>query len=336
MPARHRPTQPPGRHAQPDSPSGSSRASLWAVVKRAGAEFRRDNATDLAAGLTYYGILSIVPGLIVLLSVVSLAGVNTRQLTAQVGNVTPGSSAKVIDTLIKQAQAHHGGAGAAAIIGIVVALWSASGYVAAFMRASNRVYKIGEGRPFWKKAPVRLGLTLFAVLLLVAMAVIVVVTGPVAHLVGNVIGAGSVLVTVWEIAKWPVLLVLVSLLLAVFFWAAPNAKQGGIKWVSPGGLIATITWVVLSALFALYVTYFSSYNRTYGSLAGIVVFLLWLWLSNVSLLLGLEVNAEVARQRAVSGGLPEGVEPFAEPRDTQKLSDEDRSAVGRASAARGR
>lgn len=331
------PRRPAGGGSQeetPDSPTELSRPSWWAVLKRTRVEFSNDNVTDLAAALTYYGLLSIVPGLIVLLSILGLTGAGTHQLTAQVGNVAPGSSAKVIDTLIKQAESHHSGAGIAAIVGIVIALWSASGYVAAFMRASNRVYDIGEGRPFWKKAPIRLALTLFAVVLLVAMAVIVVVTGPVARSVGNAVGAGSVVVTVWSIAKWPVLLVLVSVLLAVLFWAAPNARQAGIKWVSPGGVIATVLWLVLSAIFALYVTYFSSYNKTYGSLAGIVVLLVWLWLSNVSLLFGLEINAELEHQRAIAEGLPPDVEPFAEPRDTRKLSDEHKEAVARAREAR--
>ena len=204
------------------------------------------------------------------------------------------------------------------------------------MRASNRVYDIGEGRPIWKTAPIRLGLTLFAVILLVAMAVIVVATGSVAHAVGNTIGLGSTAMLIWDIAKWPVLVVLISVLLAVLFWAAPNAKQAGIKWISPGGVIATVIWLVISALFALYVTDFSSYNKTYGSLAGIVVFLVWLWLTNIALLLGLEINAELEHQRAIAQGLPEDVEPFAEPRDTRKLSDEHRRQVDASTAARQR
>ena len=320
----------------PESPTDLSRPSLWSVMRRARVEFSNDNVTDLAAGLTYYGVLAIVPGLIVLLSVLGLTGTSTHQLTSQATSVAPGSTGQLIKTLIHQAQGHHSGAGIAAIAGIVVALWSASGYVAAFMRASNRVYDIGEGRPIWKTAPIRLGVTLFAVVLLVAMAVIVVVTGPVAHSVGSTIGAGSAAVTVWEIVKWPVLVVLISILLAVLFWASPNARQPGIKWISPGGIIATIVWLIVSALFALYVTYFSSYNKTYGSLAGVVVFLVWLWLSNISLLFGLEINAELEHQRAIAEGLPEDMEPFAEPRDTRKLSDEHRRAVDQMREARRR
>jgi membrane protein len=320
----------------PGSPTDLPRSSMVAVLKRTRHEFKNDNLTDLAAALTYYAILSVVPGLIVLVSVLGLAGRSTtQQVVDQVKTITPGSSAKVVQTLITQAQSHRGGAGAAAIAGVVVALWSASGYVAAFMRASNRVYAIGEGRPVWKTAPVRLGVTIVAVVFLVAMAVIVVVTGPVAKAVGDTIGAGSTAVLIWDIVKWPILLLLISVLLAILFWASPNAKQAGIKWVSPGGIAATILWLVLSALFALYVTDFSSYDRTYGSLAGIVVFLIWLWLSNLALLLGAEINAELEHGRAIATGLPAEVRPFAKPRDTRKLSPEDKTAVERAKMASG-
>jgi membrane protein len=169
--------------------------------------------------------------------------------------------------------------------------------------------------------------------MLVAMAAVVVLTGSVAGAVGKAIGVGGTAVTVWDIAKWPVLVVLISILLAVIFWAAPNARQGGIKWISPGGVFATIVWIVVSALFALYVADFSSYNRTYGSLAGVVVFLVWLWLTNVALLAGLEINAELERERAIARGLPADVEPFAQPRDTRKMSEEERRSVEHARAA---
>lgn len=316
---------------EPASPAQLSKSSLRAVAKRVRVEFADDNVTDLAAALTYYAVLAVVPGLIVLLSIVGLTGAtNVHQLTTQVTSLSPGSTGKVVQTLIRQAQAHHGGAGVAAIVGIVVMLWSASGYVGAFMRAANRVYDIGEGRPIWKTVPLRLGITAFAVVMLVAMAAIVVLTGSVARAVATPIGVGGTAVSVWDVAKWPVLLLLVSVLLAVLFWASPNAKQQGIKWISPGGVIATLIWMVISALFALYVTEFSSYNKTYGPLAGIVVFLVWLWLTNVSLLLGLEVNAELERERAIVEGLPEDVEPFAEPRDTRKLTDDYRQRAEKA------
>ena len=321
---------------RPETPGELGKRSIWRVLRRTRQEFSEDHATDLAAALTYYGLMAVVPGLIVLVAIIGLVGGNPGQLTKQVTSVAPGSAAKVIQTLIGQAEAHRSGAGVAAIAGLAVAVWSASGYVAAFMRAANRVYDIGEGRPIWKTAPTRLAVTLFAVAMLVIMATFVVVTGSVAGAVGNAIGVGSTAVTVWDIAKWPALVVLISVLLAVLFWAAPNARQSGIRWMSPGGVLATIVWLVVSAAFALYVTDFSSYNRTYGSLAGVVVFLVWLWLTNASLLFGLELNAELERERMISHGLPEDVEPYVEARDTRKLSDEERQALQRSIELRGR
>jgi membrane protein len=319
----------------PSRPSELSEPSLFAVMKRAGKEFKHDNLTVLAAALTYYGILSIVPGLIVLFAILGLLGSNTtHHLVQQVQSVAPGSSAHFVRTLIKQAQADKKDAGIGAVVAILIALWSASGYVGAFRKASNIIYGIGEGRPLWKTLPLRFGVTIVAVVILVVAAVITVVSGPIAKQVGDSIGAGSTAVLVWNIVKWPVLFLLVSLLLAILFWASPNAKQGGFRWISPGGIIATVGWVAVSGLFALYVVNFSSYNKTYGSLAGVVIFLVWLWLTNIALLFGAEVNAELDHGRAMAEGLPEDVEPFAIPRDTRKLSDEDQLAVDEAEAAR--
>lgn len=319
----------------PDSPADLSRPSLVAVVRRARVEFGRDHLTDLAAALTYYGVLSIVPALIVLVAALGLLGQDTTdQAIAQVQAIAPGSSAEFVHTLIAQAQADRTGAGLGAVVGVLVALWSASGYVAAFMRASNVIYDMPEGRPIWKTLPIRVGLTVLAVLVMVASVVIVVVSGPVARQVGDVLGAGETVVLLWSILKWPVLLVLVSLLLAVLFWASPNVKQAGIKWVSPGGVIAVLIWLAVSGLFAVYVTNFASYNKTYGSLAGVVVFLVWLWLTNVAILLGAEVNAELDHALAIAKGLPEDVEPFAEPRDTRKLDEESTHAAAQARVVR--
>ncbi len=305
------------------------------AVKRARVEFKRDNLTDLAASLTYYGLLSLVPALVVLISALGLLGRDaTSEVISQVEAIAPGSSADFVRTLILQAQSNRTGAGLGAVIGLLVALWSASGYVSAFMRASNVIYDIPEGRPLWKTVPIRIGVTLFAVVVMVISTVIVVVSGPVARQVGSLIGAGDTAVVVWGVLKWPVLLVLVSVLFAVLFWASPNAKQGGVKWVSPGGAIAVLIWLVISGLFAVYVALFSSYNKTYGSLAGVIIFLVWLWLTNIAILLGAEVNAELDRSRAIAQGVPEDLEPFAEPRDTRAMDDIDKRAIAKASERR--
>jgi len=311
-----------------DSPTDLPKESLVAVVKRSAREFKRDVLTDLAAGLTYYALLSVVPALVVLFSVLGLLGPSSAQaVVTQAEQLVPGSASDVVRTLVQQAQANKGGAGFAAVIALAVALWSASGYVAAFMRASNVIYDIPEGRPIWKTLPIRLGVTLLSLIVLSVGTAIVVLSGPIAHRVGDLIGLGDTAVLVWNIVKWPVLLVLVSVLLAVLYWAAPNARQGGIRWVSPGGVIAVLLWILVSVLFSLYVAFASSYAETYGALAGVIIFMVWLWLTNIAILLGAEINAELNRGRAIAGGMPEDLEPFAEPRDTRKMDERDRRGI---------
>ncbi len=316
-------------------PTDLPKPSLVAVLKRARVEFRNDNLTTLAAALTYYAVLAMVPGLIVLFTAIGLFGKSlVNRVVHQVNAVAPGSAGQFVKSILTQVQSHRTGTGIVAVVGIAVALWSASSYVNGFRQASNVIYGIGEGRPVWKTVPMRVMVTAVAVVILVICALIVVVSGSVAAQVGNSIGAGHVAVVVWSIAKWPVLVVLVSALLAILYWATPNAKIGGIKWVSPGGVIATALWLILSGLFSIYVIHFSTYNKTYGSLAGIVIFLIWLWLSNVAVLLGAEVNAELDHAKAVAEGMPEDVRPFAEPRDTRKLDAHDRADVEAARTAR--
>jgi membrane protein len=317
-----------GGDQDPEGPANLPKDSLLAVLKRSRAEFRNDHLTTLAAALTYYGVLAMVPGLLVLFTALGLLGKHvTNNVAAQVNHVAPGSAGHFVQTLLHQAQSHKTGTGVTAIVGLVIALWSASSYVNGFRQASNVIYGIGEGRPLWKTLSLRLLVTVFAVVILVICAVIVVLSGSIASEVGNAIGVGHSALIVWSIAKWPVLLVLVSLLLAVLFWASPNAKQAGIRWISPGGLVATVMWLIVSALFAVYVANFSSYDKTYGPLAGIIIFLIWLWLSNIAILLGAEINAELDHAKAIAEGLPPDVRPFAEPRDTAKLDASDKQAV---------
>ncbi len=207
-------------------------------------------------------------------------------------------------------------------VGLAVALWSASGYVGAFMRASNAIWDVEEGRPAWKTIPLRLGVTSLLLVLMTASALAVVLTGPLAQRVGDVVGLGSTAVMVWDIAKWPVLVFVVSLMIALLYYASPNVKHPKFQWVSPGSLLAVLLWIAASALFAFYVANFGSYNKTYGALGGVIVFLTWLWITNNVILLGAEVNAEIERGRQIQGGLqPETKEPFLEPRDTRKMKD---------------
>ena len=304
-----------------DTPTQLDSDAKKGVLKRTFKEFKEDNLTDWAAALTYYGVLAIFPALIVLVSILGLVGQSaTQPLIDNLGTVAPGPAKEIFTSAIENLQGDQGAAGVLFAVGLLAALWSASGYVAAFMRASNAIYDMEEGRPVWKTLPVRVGLTLILLVLLAVTTIAVVLTGGLAEKVGDLVGLGSTAVDVWSIAKWPVLVVIVSFMFALLYWAAPNVKQPGFRWVSPGGVVAVIGWLIASGAFALYVANFSSYNKTYGSLAGVVVFLVWLWISNIVILLGAEFNAELERERAIDRGMrPEDKEPFAEPRDTRKM-----------------
>jgi membrane protein len=289
------------------------------VLKRTIREFREDNLTDWAAALTYYAILSIFPALLVLVSVLGLIGESaTEPLLDNLSEVTPGPAQEIVTSAIQNLNQNQGAAGVLFVVGLATALWSASSYVGAFMRASNAIYEVEEGRPFWKLRPVQIAVTLVMLILVSIGAVAVVITGPLAEQVGNVIGLGDAAVTAWDIAKWPVLVLLVSFMFSVLYWAAPNVKQPGFRWITPGGVLAVVLWIVASAAFALYVANFASYNKTYGSLGGVIAFLVWLWISNVAVLLGAEFNSEVERARELEAGVPEhetlSLEPRSEPR----------------------
>jgi membrane protein len=293
----------------------------WPVLKRTVREFREDNLTDWAAALTYYAVLAIFPALIVLVSILGLVGESaTQPLIDNLGTVAPGPAKEIFTSAIENLQGDQGAAGVLFVIGLLGALWSASGYVAAFMRASNAIYDIGEGRPIWKTLPVRVALTLVLLTLLAISTIAVVLTGGLAERAGDLVGIGSTAVTVWNIAKWPVLLVVVSFMFALLYWAAPNVKHPGFRWISPGGMLAVAGWLIASGAFALFVSNFGSYNKTYGALGGVVVFLVWLWISNIMILLGAEFNAELEREHAIENGMrPPDKEPFVEPRDTRKM-----------------
>jgi membrane protein len=306
----------------PDSPSGLKARSWGGVLKRTVTEFKEDNLTDWAAALTYYGILAIFPALLVLVSILGLLGESaTQPLIDNLGSVAPGPAQEIFTSAIENLQDSTGAAGIFFIVGLAGAIWSASGYVAAFMRASNSIYDIEEGRPIWKTLPTRVVLTVVLLVLLAISAVAVTLTGGLAKQVGGVVGLSDTAITVWNIAKWPVLLLVVSFMFALLYWAAPNVKHPKFRWISPGGVLAVIGWLIASAAFAFYVANFGSYNKTYGALAGPIVFLVWLWISNIMVLLGAEFNAELERGRALEAGMPKDREPFVEPRDTRKMSD---------------
>ncbi|MEV8533228.1 YihY/virulence factor BrkB family protein [Streptomyces sp. NPDC051211] len=309
----------------PDKPTELPKRSWWAVLRGTFKEFKDDELADRAAALTYYGVLALFPALLVLVSLLGIAGESaTKKVLDNLQKLTPGSARDVISGAVQQLQGNAGVGSILAIVGLAVAVWSASGYVAAFIRTSNAVYDMPEGRPVWKVLPLRLGLTVTLMILAVVSALIVIFTGGLARQVGTALGVGDSALTVWSIVKWPVLVLLVTVMIALLYWAAPNARGRGFKWVTPGSFLALLIWMIASAGFAFYVANFASYNKTYGTLAGVIIFLVWLWITNIAVLLGLEFDAEMARQRAIAGGHPEDEEPYVPPRDTRKWSDEDR------------
>ena len=304
---------------KPDSPGDLTKPSWTYVVRRTMREFSSDQCTDLAAALTYYAVLALFPALVAVLSLVGLVGQGPKTAQTIIGVLNQiGLSSKTLETTITQL-AHTPGAGLALVIGLATALWSASGYVGSFGRAMNRIYEVGEGRPVWKLRPVMLLVTLITVVLAAAVALALIVTGPAAQAVGDAAGFGSTAVLVWNVAKWPVMLGVVIVIVALLYYATPNVRQPKFRWLSVGAVFAIIVWVVASAAFGFYVANFSSYNKTYGSLAGVVVFLLWLWLTNLALLFGAELDAELERGRQLQAGLVAEETLQLPPRDTKKI-----------------
>ena len=310
----------PDSDAKPDSPADLKKPSWMYVLRKTAREFSDDQCTDLAAALTYYSVLALFPALIAVLSLVGLFGQGPSTVKTITGILSQiGVSSPTIEKAITQVSQTNS-AGLALILGVLSALWSASGYVGAFGRAMNRMYEIPEGRPVWKLRPVMLFVTLVTVVLAALVLVALVVTGPAAQAVGNAIGLGSTAVTIWNYAKWPVMLAVVVLIVALLYYATPNVKQPKFRWISVGAIVAIVTWIVVSVLFGFYVANFSSYNKTYGSLAGVIVFLLWLWITNLALLFGAELDSELERGRELQSGLPAEESLQLPPRDT-KVSD---------------
>jgi membrane protein len=285
-------------------PTGTSQGtSLFATLNRTLTEFSEDNLSDWAASLTYYGLLALFPALIALVGLLGLVG-DPQSTTKSITHLGPSSAAQTFAGPIKSITAHKGTAGIMGIVGLAAALWSASSYVGAFTRAANVIYETPEGRPIWKLRPLQVLVTLIMVVLLALVALAIVLTGPIVTAVAQPLGIGSTAVEIWDIAKWPVLLIVVITVFAVLFYASPNVKLVGFKWVSPGALLAVVVWLIASALFAFYVANFSSYDKTYGALGGLVIFLVWMWLTNTALLLGMELNAERERSRELKAGIP--------------------------------
>ena len=311
----------PADASAPDTPTDLTKRSWKGVLVRTVKEFQDDNLTDWAAALTYYAILALFPGILVFVALLGVLGQfpDTFNALLEIARqVAPPSAvdsiAGPIESVIKQKQA----AGPLLGVGLLSALWAASGYIGAFMRAANVIYEVKEGRPFWKLRPLQILVTIVMVLLLAVVAIGIVITGPLAEAVGNVIGLGDLAVTAWSYGKWPVMLIVIMGMFAALYWVAPNVKHPHFRWVSPGGIVAVLLWILASVAFGLYVANFSSYDKTYGSLGGAITFLVWLWVTNIALLLGAEFDAELERARELEAGLPAEHELQLPPRDAAK------------------
>ncbi len=304
---------------KPDSLGDIEKPGWQYTAKSAFAEFQRDQCTDLAAALTYYSVLSVFPAILALVSLLGFFGQGASTTTQlldiirQLGQEQVATQLEKPITEIVNAQ----GAGLALVIGLAGAIWSASGYVGAFGRAMNRVYQVDEGRPIWKLRPVVLLITVGLLVMAALVLIGLVISGPLATTLGDAVGLGDLAQTIYTIVKWPVMLGIVVVMVAVLFYATPNVRQPKFRWVSVGAAVAILVWVLASVAFGFYVSHFSSYNKTYGSLAGIIVFLLWLWITNLALLFGAEVDAELERARQLQSGIEAEETLQLPPRDTR-------------------
>lgn len=318
-------TEPARRHADGRvRPPRHLRQLTWStwkgVLRRSGKGFIRDNCADWAAALTYYGVLALFPAAIVVVALVGLVsdGQRTiRTITDLAKDLGAGSLVAndgvtgVIESVVNQ----QGSAGVLLGFGLLTALWSASGYVGAFTRASNASYGVEEGRPFYLLRPLQLLLTAVALVILAVAATVLIISGPVADAVGNALHLGNTPRTVWAVLKWPLLLALMMTLLSLLFWIAPNVRQPRFRWLSVGGAVALLSWALVTVVFGLYVANFGSYNVTYGSLGAVIAFLVWFYLSNCALMFGVQINAELQRGRLIQGGAEDPGDPVLPPRE---------------------
>ncbi|MDR7081794.1 membrane protein [Arthrobacter ginsengisoli] len=318
--AKARTAPAPDDSSKPDSPTDVTKPSWKYIARKTLREFTKDQCPDLAAALTYYSVLSIFPALLALVSLLGIfgeAGKTTAALLEIASGVAPAETVEAIRQPVEQLSSSSA-AGLALVLGILTALWSASGYVGAFGRAMNRIYEVDEGRPFIKLRGTMLGVTIATVLVVLLLAAMLVLSGPVAESVGKMIGLGGTVLIVWNIVKWPVILLLVVLVIAILYYATPNVKQPKFRWMSVGSFIALAVFLLSSLAFGFYVANFSSYNETYGTIGGVIISLLWLWILNMSLLFGAEFDAEMERGRQLQAGIEAEETIQLPPRDTKQ------------------
>jgi membrane protein len=308
----------------PDDPSKATwpfqiTGRTWKyIVRRTLHESVQDGIVDAAGALTFFAVLSVFPAALALVSLIGVIGdgedVVNRLLTL-LGEVAPGAVVEILRQPLGELAATST-ASITLALGVAAALWSASIYVSAFSRALNRIYEVEEGRPFWKRKPIQLAVTVLIFILVLLVAAVVALSSPVARLIGDTLGIGDAALDAWDIGKWPVLASAVVLIVAVLYATTPNIRQPRFRWLSLGALLAILLMGAASGGFAFYVANFASYNRIFGTFASVVIFLLWLFLVNLALLLGAEFNTELERGRQLQAGIRAEGRLQLPPRDT--------------------
>jgi Predicted membrane protein len=327
---------PPDAAGKPETPPQVKKQTWKYSLRRTIHEFVDDQCPDIAATLTYYGVLSMFPALLALVALLGLVGqaeTTTDALLDAVSTVAPGQAVDLLRDPIQEL-VNSPAAGLAFIGGLLGAVWSASAYVGAFSRAMNRIYEIDEGRPFWKLRPMMLLMTVIALIFIAIMGIILGLSGPLLKSTGDALGLGEAVLAVWNIAKWPILVLLAVVILALLYYFTPNVKQPKFRWMSLGALIALVVLAIASAGFAFYIANFSSYNRTYGAIGGVIVLLLWVWIVNLALLFGAEFDSETERGRQLQAGIQAEETLQLPPRDSKRSekrrkAEEDTVAAGR-------
>jgi membrane protein len=296
-----------GDGAPPRQPRLSQlKLATWrGVLARSARGFKQDNCLDLAAALTYWSLLALFPAAIVVVALAGLvatseAAVNT--LVEIFEELAPDEAAAALTDRLRDVAGQRTAAGVLFSFGLLGALWTAGAYLRSFTRAANIIYAVPESRPFYRLLPQQLLLTVVSLVLAAVVVFGLIVSGPVAEAVGNALGLGQSVLVVWNTAKWPLLVLLAGTLLSLLFWIAPNVRQPRFRWLTVGGAVALLVWVLVSVGFGFYVANFGAYDATYGTLGAVIVFLVWLFLTNCAILLGVEINAELQRGRRLQAG----------------------------------
>ena len=282
-----------------DLPDGAWRR----IARRTFDQYQADGITNLAAALTYRSILSLFPGLIALVALLGVLGQYPQTFDAVlkiVASFAPPSTVQTVSVPVRQIILHKGGAGALLGAGLAGVIWAASGYVGTFSWAANVLWEAKRGRSWYRQWPFNVAVTLVALVLITAVLLALVLSGPIANSVGRQLGVGSTGLTIWSIARWPAIVAVVTFMISGLYYVAPNVRPPSWRWLTPGAILAVVAWAVASLGFAVFLANFGSYNKVYGTLGAIVTFLIWVWLANVAALLGIELDAEVERERELA------------------------------------